>query len=110
MNGGNEEQCGQMQTSDKYAKNRQLLEAAQQGNEKEAGEAMEELMKSHTIIFVAHRLSTIRNVNRILVFRHGEIIEEGTYDELAAGDGEFRRLLDAAEGALETGVRSHFAI
>ena len=45
MNGGNEEQCGQMQASDKYAKNRQLLEAAQQGNEQEAGVAMEELIR-----------------------------------------------------------------
>ena len=61
-------------------------------------EAMEELMQKHTIIFVAHRLSTIRNVNRILVFDHGEIVEEGSYDELAAGNGTFRELLDAAEG------------
>ena len=55
-------------------------------------------MQKHTIIFVAHRLSTIRNVNRILVFDHGEIVEEGSYDELAAGNGTFRELLDAAEG------------
>ncbi|MBQ9736626.1 MAG: glucan ABC transporter ATP-binding protein/ permease, partial [Clostridia bacterium] len=62
--------------------------------------AMEDLMKSHTIIFVAHRLSTIRNVDRILVFDHGKIVEEGSYDELAARDGTFRTLLDAAEGKL----------
>ena len=60
-------------------------------------EAMDELMKTHTIIFVAHRLSTIRNVNRIMVFDHGNIVEEGSYDELAARDGAFRKLLDAAE-------------
>lgn len=65
--------------------------------------AMEELMKSHTVIFVAHRLSTIRNVDRILVFDHGEIIQEGSYDKLAAEPGEFRRLLDAAEAT--AGVR-----
>lgn len=59
-------------------------------------EAMDELMQSHTIIFVAHRLSTIRNVNRILVFDHGEIVQEGSYDELASRDGEFKKLLDAA--------------
>ena len=63
-------------------------------------EAMEELMQSHTIIFVAHRLSTIRNVNRILVFDHGKIVEEGNYDTLAAKNGAFRELLDAAEGRL----------
>ncbi len=61
-------------------------------------EAMEELMQSHTVIFVAHRLSTIRNVNRILVFDHGKIVEEGDYDTLAAQNGAFRELLDAAEG------------
>ena len=60
-------------------------------------QAMEELMQTHTVIFVAHRLSTIRNVNRIMVFDRGEVIQEGTYDELAAQSGEFRRLLDAAE-------------
>lgn len=60
-------------------------------------QAMEELMQSHTVIFVAHRLSTIRNVNRIMVFDRGRVIQEGTYDELAAEKGEFRRLLDAAE-------------
>lgn len=60
-------------------------------------EAMDELMKTHTIIFVAHRLSTIRNVDRILVFDHGNIVEEGSYDELAARDGEFKKLLNAAE-------------
>ena len=60
-------------------------------------EAMEELMKSHTVIFVAHRLSTIRNVDRILVLDHGNIIQEGNFEKLAAEEGEFRRLLDAAE-------------
>ena len=54
-------------------------------------------MQTHTVIFVAHRLSTIRNVNRIMVFDRGRVIQEGTYDELAAEKGEFRRLLDAAE-------------
>lgn len=59
--------------------------------------AMEELMKTHTVIIVAHRLSTIRNVDRILVFDHGKIVEEGDYDTLAAGNGAFRELLDCAE-------------
>ena len=61
--------------------------------------AMEGLMKTHTVIIVAHRLSTIRNVDRILVFDHGEIVQEGTYDSLAAQPGTFRDLLDCAESA-----------
>jgi len=51
--------------------------------------AMESLMKTHTVIVVAHRLSTIKNVDRILVFSHGEIVEEGTYDQLAQKEGGY---------------------
>lgn len=61
--------------------------------------AMEDLMKSHTVVMVAHRLSTIKGVDRILVFDKGEIVEEGDYETLAAKEtGHFRTLLDAAEG------------
>jgi len=56
-------------------------------------EAMEELMKTHTVIIVAHRLTTIRNVDRILVFKDGKIVEEGPYDKLVEGDGEFKELI-----------------
>lgn len=59
-------------------------------------EAMEDLMSTHTVLIVAHRLSTIRNVNRILVFDKGSIVDEGSYDELAAREGIFKTLLDAA--------------
>ena len=64
-------------------------------SERHIREAMEELMKTHTVLIVAHRLSTIRNVNRILVFDNGNIVEEGTYDELASREGPFRDLLDS---------------
>lgn len=56
--------------------------------------AMEELMTQHTVIIVAHRLSTIRNVDRILVFDNGKIVQEGKYDELAQQDGYFKTLLN----------------
>ena len=57
--------------------------------------AMETLMKTHTVIVVAHRLSTIQNVDRILVFHQGEIVEEGTYAELEKKeDGYFRKMLN----------------
>lgn len=58
--------------------------------------AMEELMKTHTVLIVAHRLSTIRNVDRILVFDHGQIVEEGNYDTLAAGHGMFSEMLNGS--------------
>ncbi len=64
-------------------------------SEKAVQTAMEALMKTHTVIIVAHRLSTIRNVDRILVFDHGRIVEEGTYDALAQKeDGHFRKMLN----------------
>lgn len=62
-------------------------------SEKLIQQSMEELMKDHTVIIVAHRLTTIRNVDRILVFENGDIVEEGNYDTLVAGDGKFKELL-----------------
>lgn len=66
-------------------------------SEKHIQEAMEELMKTHTVIIVAHRLSTIRNADRIFVFDKGNIVEEGSYGELASRHGVFRSLLDCIE-------------
>ncbi len=64
-------------------------------SEKLIQKAMEDLMKTHTVIIVAHRLSTIKNVDRIIVFDKGEIVQEGTYDELSSCDGTFKNLLNA---------------
>ena len=59
--------------------------------------AMEELMKTHTVIIIAHRLTTVKNVDRILVFDEGEIVEEGNFTELANRNGLFRKLLDTPD-------------
>jgi len=61
-------------------------------SEKAVQSALEELMKGRTTIVVAHRLSTIRNVNRIYVLVGGQVIEEGSHDELISRNGEFARL------------------
>ncbi|MDY4214448.1 MAG: hypothetical protein SOX82_12350 [Eubacteriales bacterium] len=55
--------------------------------------SMEELMKTHTVIIVVHRITTIRNVDRTLVFKDGSIAEEGKFDELAERNGAFKELL-----------------
>ena len=64
-------------------------------SERHIQQAMEELMTNHTVIIVAHRLSTIKNVDRILVFDKGKIVEEGSYQELADKEnGMFAKLLN----------------
>jgi ABC-type multidrug transport system fused ATPase/permease subunit len=49
-------------------------------------------MKGRTTLVVAHRLSTIRRVDRVYVMVRGEIAEEGTHDDLLARGGEFTRI------------------
>ena len=47
-------------------------------------EALDKELKEKTIITIAHRVSTLKNTDRIFVFDNGEIVEVGTYDELSA--------------------------
>ena len=54
--------------------------------------AFDELMKGRTSFVVAHRLSTIRNADCILVMRDGRIVESGTHDELLAAGGFYATL------------------
>lgn len=57
-------------------------------------EAIDRLMKNRTVFVVAHRLSTIRHANRILVLDRGRIVESGTHDSLIRSDGQYRYLHD----------------
>jgi ATP-binding cassette subfamily B protein len=57
-------------------------------------DALGKLMENRTSIVIAHRLSTIRHADRILVMRHGELIDQGTHEELMARDGYYRQLYE----------------
>jgi ATP-binding cassette subfamily B protein len=60
--------------------------------------ALDEVMKGRTTFVIAHRLPTIRNATRILVFKDARIVESGTYDELVARGGFFAELAQAQFG------------
>jgi subfamily B ATP-binding cassette protein MsbA len=70
-------------------------------SEKRVQEALEKLMVSRTTLIIAHRLSTVRNADKIFVLDGGRIVEQGTYDDLLARDGVFTRLVRAGSMTTE---------
>jgi len=70
--------------------------------ERKVQAALDEVMKNRTTFVIAHRLSTVRNATRILVFEHGRIIETGTFDELVRIGGRFAALAKAQFMTTET--------
>jgi len=62
--------------------------------EREVQRALDNLMKNRTTIAIAHRLSTVRNADRIIVLSDGEIVEQGTHQELIARSGLYRKLYE----------------
>ena len=70
--------------------------------ERKVQAALDEVMKNRTTFVIAHRLSTVRNATRILVFEHGRIIETGTFDELIRIGGRFATLAKAQFMTAET--------
>ncbi|GIP56634.1 ABC transporter ATP-binding protein [Paenibacillus woosongensis] len=66
--------------------------ALDNASERHVQQAMEQLMEGRTTFIVAHRLSTVKNADRIVVMKKGKIVESGTYDELLNFKGEFYKL------------------
>jgi ATP-binding cassette, subfamily B, bacterial len=74
-----------------------LLDEATAALDSESEEAIREalgrLMRGRTVIAIAHRLATLRNFDRVVVLKHGKIIEDGQPDRLMRGEGPYRQLV-----------------
>jgi ATP-binding cassette subfamily B protein len=70
-------------------------------SEREIQRAINNLCKDRTTFIVAHRLSTIRNADKIAVLKEGRCVELGTYDELLALNGEFAKMHHASELSID---------
>jgi ABC transporter fused permease/ATP-binding protein len=57
-------------------------------------EALDRLMQERTTLVIAHRLSTVRDADRVVVLDDGQVAQEGSHDELVAIDGIYRRLVE----------------
>lgn len=63
-------------------------------SERLVNEALERLMEGRTSLVIAHRLSTVRHADTILVLNHGKLAESGSHDELMAANGTYRLLAE----------------
>lgn len=62
--------------------------------------SLKELMKGRTTMVIAHRLSTLADMDRILVFKQGQIVEDGSQEELLQKEGHFSKLYALQSGGL----------
>ena len=80
------------------------LSAVDTDTERRILDALEHRRGRHTTIVIAHRLSSIRHADRILVMERGRLVQDGTHERLAAVAGPYRRLCDI-QGLLDESIR-----
>jgi len=68
--------------------------------EKEIQTALENLMSARTVLVIAHRLSTVRKADAIVVLEHGRVIEHGTHETLCMSNGHYARLWSIQQDAI----------
>ena len=72
------------------------------GTESDLLRSLDDLMQGRTVFIVAHRLSTIRSVDRILVIDEGRLVEVGSHVELVNAGGRYERLWSSQFGSQQT--------
>ena len=75
-------------------------------SEREVQQALDRLIAGRTTLVIAHRLSTVRNADRIIAMEDGRIVEIGSHAELLAADGLYRRLYEMQFAREERGPRT----
>jgi ATP-binding cassette subfamily B protein len=75
--------------------------------ERQVQEALGMTRSDRTTLLVAHRLTTLRDADRILVFDDGQIAESGDFESLVAAEGIFSRLIRSAENGIRTNGKPH---
>jgi len=74
-------------------------------NEKEILEAVDELTKNKTVIMIAHRMNTLKNADHIIAIENGNIVQDGTPQQLIGEEGIYRRFMNERKKAAEWTVR-----
>jgi len=75
--------------------------ALDNASERAVKDAVALLRQQRSVLVVAHRLSTVRDADRIIVMEHGRAVESGSHDELAVANGSYARLLASGTDALK---------